>query len=53
MELVLHLIKYSMYYWNICRDLKVINLLLGLQVLYQTPMLLVSFDSRDDKQHYI
>ena len=28
MVLVLHLIEYSFYNWNICRDLKVIGLLL-------------------------
>ena len=34
MELVLHLIKYSINNWNICRDLKMIDLLLGLQIGY-------------------
>ena len=33
-ELVFHLIKDSIYKWNICWDLKVIGLLLGLQMGY-------------------
>ena len=40
---LLHLIKYLICYWNICRDRKVIRLLLGLQELYQASMLFVSF----------
>ena len=34
MELILHLINYSAYNWNICGDLKVISLLLGMQMGY-------------------
>ena len=34
MELVLHLIKCSSNNWNVCRDLQVIGLLLGLQMGY-------------------
>ena len=34
MELALYLIKYSIYYWNICRDLKVTGFLLNLQMGY-------------------
>ena len=33
-ELVLHLIMDSVYDWNICRDLEVIGLLLGVQMGY-------------------
>ena len=54
MELVLHLIKYSIYNWIICKDLKVIGLLLGLQIVYtKHQFFLCRWDSRGDKLHYV
>ena len=53
MELVLHLIKYSIYYRNIFKDLKVIGLLLGLQMAYtKCQCFLCPWDSRDDEERY-
>ena len=50
-ELVLHLIKYSIYKCNLCRDLKQIGLLLGFQISYtKHQCFLCRWDSRDDKQ---
>ena len=49
MELILQLIKYSIYKWNICRDLEVIGLLLGVQMGYvKHQCFLCRWDSRDD-----
>ena len=42
MELVLHLIKYSIYNWNICRDLKVIDLLLSFWKNWPSPKEFIS-----------
>ena len=54
MELILHLIKHSAYNWNICGDLKVIGLLLGMQMGYtKHQCFLCLWDSRDNEQHYI
>ena len=54
MELVLHLIKYSIYNLNICKDLKVIGLFLRIQIIYtKHQCFLCRWDCRDDKQHYI
>ena len=53
-ELVLHLIKYSIYNWNICIDFKIIGLLLGSQMGgTKHQCFLCRWDSRDEKQHYI
>lgn len=54
MQYILQGIKYSCYNWNICGDLKVISLLLGLQLGYTKNMcFLCLWNSRDDKNHYI
>lgn len=54
MKTLLTLIKYSDHHWNICGDLKVIALLLGMQVGYTKHMcFLCLWNSRDDKNHYI
>ena len=53
METILGLIKYNAHNWNICGDLKVISLLLGLQLGYTKYMcFLCLWDSRDDANHY-
>lgn len=53
METILRLIKYSSHNWNICGDLKVVSLLLGLQLGYTKYMcFLCLWDSRDDANHY-
>ena len=53
METLLTLIKYSHFKWNICGDLKVIALLLGLQLGYTKHMcFLCLWNSRDDANHY-
>lgn len=53
MELLLKVIRYSDYQWNICGDLKVIALLLGLQLGYTKYMcFLCLWNSRDDANHY-
>jgi hypothetical protein len=53
MELILKLINYSNHNWNICGDLKVVALLLGLQLGYTRHMcFLCLWNSRDDKNHY-
>ena len=42
------------YKWNICPDLKVIALLLGLQLGYtKFPCFLYEWDSRDKAHHYV
>jgi len=47
-------IKYDTYKWNICTDLKVFALLLGLQLGYTTfPCFLCEWDSRDKAHHHI
>ena len=54
MELILRLINYSVYIWNICGKLKVISLPLGMQMGYtEKQHFLCLWDSHDDKQHYI
>jgi hypothetical protein len=52
---LLHYIKYDTYKWNICADLKVIALLLGLQFGYtKFPcFFLCEWDSRDKAHHYV
>ena len=53
MDKILCLIKYSEYKWNICGDLKVIGLLLGLQTGYtKHQCFLCLWNSRDDEHHY-
>ena len=54
MKKLLSKCTYSEHQWNICGDLKVIALLLGLQLGYTKNMcFLCLWDSRADKQHYI
>jgi hypothetical protein len=54
MNTLLMLIKYSEHSWNICSDLKVVALLLGMQTGYTKHMcFLCLWNSRDDKNHYI
>jgi len=51
---VLQHIKYYPYKWNICADLKVIALLLGLQFGYtKFPCFLCEWDSKDKAHHYV
>jgi hypothetical protein len=53
MKLLLRLVKYKDHTWNICGDLKVVSLLLGLQLGYTKHMcFLCLWNSRDDKNHY-
>ena len=54
MKQLLQYIKYDTYKWNICADLKVIALLLGLQLGYNKfPCFLREWDSRDKAYHYV
>ena len=54
MENLLSKLSYSQHQWNICGDLKVIGLLLGLQSGYTKNMcFLCLWDSRADAIHYI
>ena len=47
-------IKYDTCKWNICADLKVIALLLGLQLRYtKFPCFPYEWDSRDEAHHYV
>ena len=53
MEILLKVINYRNYNWNICGDLKVISLLLGLQLGYTKHMcFLCLWNSRDDENHF-
>ena len=53
MELLLRLIKYKEHTWNICGDLKVLSLFLGLQLGYTKHMcFLCLWNSRDNTNHY-
>jgi hypothetical protein len=53
MAAILKVINYSEHAWNICGDLKVVALLLGMQMGYTKYMcFLCLWDSRDDKAHY-
>ena len=53
MKLILRLINYAVYKWNIYGELKVIRLL-DLQMVYtKNQCFLYLCDSHDDKQHYI
>jgi hypothetical protein len=54
MKFIMEGVHYSHHKWNICGDLKVISLLLGLQLGYTKNMcFLCLWNSRDDKNHYI
>jgi len=54
MKQLLQYIKYDAYKWNICVDLKVIALLLGLQLGYtKLHCFLCERDSRDKAHHYV
>ena len=54
MKQLLQYIKYDTYKWNICADLKVIALLLGLQLGYtKFPCFLCEWDSRVKAHHYV
>jgi hypothetical protein len=51
---LLQYIKYDTYKWNICVDLKIIALLLGLQLGYtKLCCFLCEWDSRDKAYHYV
>ena len=53
MEILLKVINYRNYNWNICGDSKVISLLLGLQLGYTKHMcFLCLWNSRDDENHF-
>ncbi|KAI6657156.1 hypothetical protein LOD99_15942 [Oopsacas minuta] len=53
METILRVIDYRAHNWNICGDLKVVSLLLGLQLGYTKHMcFLCLWDSRDEANHY-
>jgi len=54
MKQLLQYIKYDTYKWNICADLKVIAILLGLQLGYtEFPCFLCEWDSKDKACHYV
>jgi hypothetical protein len=54
MKLLLESIKYEDHKWQICGDLKVVALLLGMQLGYtKYCCFLCLWDSRDRKSHYI
>ena len=54
MSMLLDCIPYSKYKWNICGDLKVISLLLGLQAGYTLyGCFQCEWDSQDRSSHYI
>ena len=53
MELLLSLTKYKHHIWNICGDLKVVSLLLGVHLGYTMhKCFLCPWNSRDDEKHY-
>ena len=53
MKLLLQKIRYEEHEWNICGDLKVVALLLGMQLGYtKFCCFLCEWDSRDRKNHY-
>jgi hypothetical protein len=54
MKQLLQYIQYDTYKWNICANLKVTALLLGLQLGYiKFPCFLCEWDSRDKAHHYV
>jgi hypothetical protein len=51
---LLQYLKYDTYKWNICADLNVIALLLGLQLGHtKFPCFMCEWDSRDKTHHYV
>lgn len=51
---ILSVVNYEQYGWNICCDLKVVSMLMGLQGGYTKYMcFLCLWDSRADSEHYI
>jgi hypothetical protein len=53
METLLKLIRFADHQWNLCSDLKVVALLLGLQLGYTKYMCFMClWNSRDDANHY-
>lgn len=54
LEAILKAVKYEEHQWQLCGDLKVINMLMGMQAGYTKFMcFLCEWDSRADDQHYI
>lgn len=54
LKTILKVIKYDEYEWQMCCDLKVVSMLLGLQGGYTKFMcFLCLWDSRADSQHYV
>lgn len=54
MELLLKHIQYTKYNWNICGDLKVVALLLGMQLgYYKYCCYICEWDNRNKASHYI
>jgi len=54
MELLLGKIKYDEFKWNLCGDLKVVALLLGMHLGYtEYCCLLCEWDIRDKTNHYV
>lgn len=54
LALVIDLINYSKHEWEVCSDLKVVAIILGLQSRYTKYMcFLCLWDSRDRKSHYV
>ena len=54
MKQLLQYVKYDTHKWNICADLKVITLLLGLQLRYtKFPCFLCKWDSTGKAHHYV
>jgi len=54
MEMLLKHIQYSKYDWNICGDLKVVALLLGMQLRYtKYCCFMCEWDSRAKELHYV
>ena len=54
MELLLSALNYQEHKWLICRDLKIVGIILGLQGGYtKYPCFLCLWDSRADDQHYV
>ena len=51
---LLSAVNYQEHKWQICGDLKVVGLVLGLQDIYtKYPCFLCLWDSQDDDQHYV
>ena len=53
-QLILRLINYAVYKWNICGELKVTCLLFGMQMGYtKNQCFLCLWDNHDNDQHYV